>query len=198
MKKRMLEIVLSGGRATSALALVLTLTACQGVGGIDTSQVSPISNDDTYATLGYLWAGARSSIESKREPSTNAFNLQLSHQLSCSRGGQGAYQGTLVGNKSAGTGSAVLALTATLSECQFDNTVSVTTISATGFAVSGTVAVTNDIWGAINLRMVATTVTVNGKVCPGGVDVVITGTSPSSRPISTGTACGRTGAVELP
>ena len=198
MKQHFVRLVLSGSRASRTLALVITVTACQGVGGIDTSQVSPISNDDTYATLGYLWAGARTAIESKREPSTNAFNLQLSHQLACSRGGQGAYQGTLAGNKNGGTGSAVLALTATLADCQFDNKVSVTTISATGLTVTGTIAVTNDVWGEINLRMVATTVSVNGKVCPGGVDVLITGTSPSSRPISTGTACGRTGAVALP
>ena len=62
MKKRMLEIVLSGGRATSALALVLTLTACQGVGGIDTSQVSPISNDDTYAKPRSSTRGVSSNV----------------------------------------------------------------------------------------------------------------------------------------
>ncbi len=89
-------------------------------------------------------------------------------------------------------------MTATLSACAFDNKVVVTTISASGVTITGTIDVANDAWSLISLKMVATSVTVNGVVCPGGVDVMLTGLSPSTPPVSTGTACGRTGAVALP
>lgn len=174
----------------------LLLAAC-GVGGIDTTAVAPISNDDTYATLGYLWSGVRSAIEREREPSTDTFSLPLSFQVSCA-GGSGAYQGTLAGTRTNGSGTANLNVTATLTDCRFSDTRAVTTITASGVSVTGTIAVVNDAWDAINLHMIAPTVTVNGVSCPGGVDVMLTGTSPSSRPVSTGTACGRTGAVALP
>jgi hypothetical protein len=190
-----LRSIASGSPARS-LALLLLLAAC-GVDGIDASAVAPISNDDTYATLGYLWSGVQSSIQREREPSTDTFSLPLSYQLPCTRG-SGAYQGTLAGTKANGSGNATLSLTATLAECEFVDTRSVTRISASGVLVTGTVAIVNDAWDAINLHMVATTVTVNGVACPGGVDVILTGTSPSARPVSTGTACGRTGAVALP
>ena len=193
-----MSIASTSTRATCALTLCISLGACSGLGTIDATSVSPISNDDTFATLGYLWAGARTAIESKREPSTDTFSLPLSYQLPCSRGGKGGYQGTLAGTKAGGTGSAALALTGTLTECQFDDKVAITTISASGFTVTGTIGIANDTWGAISIRMIATTVSVNGKSCPGGVDVMLTGTSPFTPPISTGTACGRTGAVALP
>ena len=191
-------ITLTRSRAACALVLAVALAACSKVGGIDASNVSPISNNDTFATLGYLWGGARTAIGSKREPSASPFNLALSYQLPCTRGGQGGYQGTLAGTKSGGTGRATLSLTATLTACQFDDNVTITTITASGVTITGTIDIANDTWDAINLRMIATTVTVNGKACPGGVDVRLTGTSPSAQPISTGTACGRTGAVALP
>lgn len=188
----------TGSRTLAALAVAFAVSSCSSVGGIDTAAVSPISNDLTYATLGYLWGGARTAIQNKREPLTSTFTLPLTYQLPCTRGGQGSYQGTLAGSKSGGSGSATLTLTATLSACQFDDKVKITTISASGVTISGTIAVTNDTWGAMNVRMVAPTVSVNGTTCPGGVDVTLSGTSPSAQPISTGTACGRTGAVPLP
>ena len=197
MKKRIIGIVLTGSRTACALAFAAVLGACS-VGGIDPSSVSPISNDEAYATLGYLWGGARTSIEGKREPSTDTFTLQLSYKVPCALGGEGAYQGTLAGTKTGGTGSATLALTASLTVCQFDDGVTITTLSASGVTVTGSIGIANDLWGIINLRMVATSVTVNGKTCPGGVDVTITGTSPSAQTSSSGTACGRTGDVELP
>jgi hypothetical protein len=187
-------IALTRSRATCALAIALA--ACSGVGGIDPN--ASISNDDTYATLGYLWAGARAAIEAKREPSTDTFNLQLTYQYPCARGGQGAYQGTLAGRKTGGTGNATLALTAALTACQFDDNVKITTITASGVTVSGTIGIANDAWAALSVQMVATSVTINGKTCPGGVDVMITGTTPFAQAVSTGTACGRTGAVALP
>jgi hypothetical protein len=70
-------------------------------------------------------------------------------------------------------------------------------VSAPALAVNGTIAVTNDLWSTFTLHMVAADVTVNGKVCPGGVDVALTGSAPSAQTISTGVACGRTGAVPL-
>ena len=184
-------------RAVSIVASALVVANC-GAGGIDSSLSSPISNNDTYATIGYLWSGARSAILSKREPSTDSFNLPLSYQLPCTRGGSGSFQGTLSGTKSAGRGSATLAMTATVSACQFDDITVVRTVSASGVTVTGTVAIVNDTWDVINIHLVAPTVTINGVVCPGGVDVMITGASPSAQPISTGTSCGRTGAVPLP
>lgn len=187
-----------GLRAARTVGAILLLASC-GVGGIDSSGVAPISNDDTYALLGYLWSGVQSSIEREREPSTDTFSLALTYQLPCTRGGSGSYHGTLAGTKANGAGTANLNVTATLIECQFDdNARTITRISASGVVVSGTVAVESDSWGAINVHMLASTVTVNGVVCPGGVDVVLTGTAPSARPVSTGTACGRTGAVALP
>ena len=188
----------SGVRVLRAVAAALVLGSCSGVGGIDATLTSPISNNDTYATIGHLWAGARSAILNKREPSTASFNLPLSYQLPCTRGGQGAFQGTLSGTKAAGRGTATLAMTATVTACQFDDITTVRTITASGVTVSGTVGIVNDTWDVINIRLVAPTVTVNGVSCPGGIDVMITGTSPSAQPISTGTACGRTGAVALP
>ncbi|MEP7384680.1 MAG: hypothetical protein ABI910_23620 [Gemmatimonadota bacterium] len=188
----------SCGRSTRILGVVLILASCRA-NGIDASAVAPISNDDTYATLGYLWSGVKSSIEREREPSTDTFSLALAFQLPCARGGSGAYQGTLAGTKANGIGTANLNVTATLAECQFDESrITITRISAAVLTVTGTVAIVNDAWDAINLHMVATAVTVNGVACPGGVDVTLIGTSPSASPVSTGTACGRTGAVALP
>lgn len=179
------------------IGTALLLAGC-GVGGIDTTAVAPISNDDTYATLGYLWSGVRAAIERQREPSTNTFSLPLSYQVACAGGGSGSYQGTLAGTRTSGAGTANLNITATLANCRFADTRAVTTITANGVSVTGTIAIVNDAWDAINLHMIATAVTVNGVSCPGGIDVMLTGTSPSARPVSTGTACGRTGAVALP
>lgn len=193
-----MRIASTASHAACALALTLSLSACKRVGGIDSSLVSPISNDDAIALLGYLWRGAQSAIAKEREPSISPFSLTLSYSLPCTRGGSGSYQGTLAGSKSAGTGSATLAVTGTLSGCQFDNTVSVTAVSATSVSVTGTIAVANDTWATINLHMVANGVTMNGVACPGGVDVVLSGTAPSGQVTSTGTACNLTGAVPVP
>lgn len=185
-------------RATWALTLAIVIGGCSGVGTIDASLVSPISNDDTYATIGYLWGGVRSAIGSKREPDVGPFNLALSAQLPCTRGGQGSYQGTLTGTKTGTGGGGTLSMTGSLAACQFDATVVITTISASGVTAIGTIAIVNDTWGDINIHIVAPSVTVNGVACPGGVDVQITGTTPSGPATSTGAACGRTGAVLLP
>lgn len=187
-----------GRRATWAFMLAFGIAGCSGVGGIDSSLVSPISNDDTFATIGYLWGGVRSAISSKREPDVGPFSLALSFKLPCTRGGQGSYQGTLTGTKTATGGSGTLSITASLAACQFDDRSVITTISASGVTAIGTIAIVNDTWGDINIHMVAPSVTVNGVACPGGVDVQLTGTTPSAPPTSTGTSCGRTGAVALP
>jgi hypothetical protein len=192
-----MKIVSSAARVVCIVAAAAVVANC-GAGGIDDSLNSPISNNDTYATIGYLWSGARGAILNKREPSTDSFSLPLSYSLPCTRGGSGSFQGTLSGTKTAGRGSATLAMTATLSACQFDEITVVRTVSASGVTVTGSVAIVNDTWDAINIHLVAPTVTINGVSCPGGVDVQITGTSPSAQPISTGTSCGRTGAVPLP
>lgn len=185
-------------RALQCATLVLaTLLGPGCAGGIDESLNSPISNNDTYALLGYLWSGAREAILREREPSTNAFTLALSYALPCPRGGSGSYRGTLSGNKSAGTGSATLAVTGVLDACQFDEITTVRVVTAPNVTVTGTVAVAGDTWSTITLHLVASSVTINGVACPGGVDVTLSGTSPSSQTTSTGTACGRTGAVPL-
>ena len=192
-----MKSVSSVARAVCIVAAASVVASC-GAGGIDSTLGSPISNNDTYATIGYLWSGARNAILNKREPSTDSFNLPLSYSLPCTRGGSGSFQGSLTGTKTAGTGTATLTMTATVSACQFDEITVVRTISATGVTATGTVSILNDAWGAINVHLVAPTVTVNGVSCPEGIDVIITGTSPSAQPISTGSACGRTGAVTLP
>ncbi len=194
----MRTIASNGIRAVFVAAAAWALVGCSSVGGIDSSLNSPVSNADTYATIGYLWGGARSAILNKREPSTDTFSLPLSYQLPCTPGGSGSYQGTLAGTKSAGRGSSTLSVTATLASCQFDDITTIRTVSASGVSVTGTIGIVNDTWDAINIHLVATTVTVNGISCPGGVDVMITGPAPSAQPVSTGTACGRTGAVALP
>lgn len=183
-------------RAGLAFAAAMTMSGCAG--GIDTSLVSPISNNDTYAIIGHLYGGVRSAILNRREPSTDVFSLALGYQLPCTRGGQGSYKGTLAGTKIVGRGTATLAVTGVLADCQFDDITAVRTLSAPFVTVSGTVGILNDTWDAISIHLVAAAVTVNGVVCPGGVDVMITGPSPSAQPVSTGTACGRTGAVALP
>ncbi|CAN5159038.1 hypothetical protein BH09GEM1_BH09GEM1_31960 [soil metagenome] len=183
---------------TFATLLLLPILASGCVGGIDESLNSPISNNDTYATIGYLWSGARSAILREREPSTDAFSLALSFALPCARGGSGSYRGTLSGTKASGTGSGTLAVTGVLVECQFDDITIVRIVSAPNVTVTGTIAVAGDQWSAINIHLVASAVTINGVACPGGVDVTITGSSPSSQSTSTGAACGRTGAVALP
>jgi hypothetical protein len=181
-----------------AAAILATMMGSGCAGGIDESLNSPISNNDTYAALGYLWSGAREAILRQREPSTDAFNLTLSYGLLCPRGGSGAYRGTLSGTKTAGTGSGTLAVTGTLDACQFDDITTVRVVTAPNVTVTGTMAIAGDTWSTITLHMVASAVTINGVTCPGGVDVTITGSSPASQPTSTGTACGRTGAVPLP
>ena len=192
-----MKIARNAVRVAGVSAATVLLVSC-GAGGIDNSLGSPISNNDTYATIGYLWGGARSAILNKREPSTDSFNLPLSYQLPCARGGSGLFQGTLSGTKTAGRGTGTLTMTATISACQFDDITVVRTVTATGVTVNGTVGIVNDTWDAIRIRLLAPTVTINGVSCPGGIDVMITGTSPSSQPTSTGTACGRVGAVSLP
>jgi hypothetical protein len=181
-----------------AAAILATMIGSGCAGGIDESLNSPISNNDTYAVLGYLWSGAREAILRQREPSTDAFTLALSYGLLCPRGGSGTYHGTLSGTKTAGTGSGTLSVTGMLDACQFDDITIVRVVTAPNVTVTGTVAVAGDTWSTITLHMVASAVTINGVTCPGGVDVTIAGTSPSSQPTSTGTACGRTGAVPLP
>ena len=183
--------------AAFAFVALVVMSGC-GAGGIDTSLNSPISNNDTYATIGYLWGGARSAILNKREPSTDVFSLALSYGLPCTRGGPGSYQGTLAGTKAAGRGTATLSMTGAVAACQFDDITTVRTISAPLVTVSGSVGIVNDMWDAISIHLVAATVTVNGVACPGGVDVMITVLTVGGQATSTGTACGRTGAVLLP
>ena len=193
-RKRRLFRQRHGAIAVVAIAL---LAACASH-GIDKTLVSPISNDDTFAMLDDMWAGVPAAIQSKREPSTDTFNLALTFADPCSRSGTRSYQGTLAGTKSNGSGTATLNLTASLTACEFDNTVSITKVTATGITVTGTIKILNDTWDAISLTMIATSVTVNDVLCPGGVNVMLTGTAPSAQPVSTGTSCGRVGAVNLP
>ena len=183
-------------RTIALLAIVVTFSSC--VSGIDPDNGTTLGNDESLATVGYLWGGMRTAIEAAREPATDTFSIALSHQLPCLRGGTGAYAGTLSGTKVAGTGSATVAATAALTACQFDDNVTITTITAASVIFTGTIAVVSDLWGATNVRLVGTSVYVNGKPCLGGVNMIITSNSPSAQPIATGTVCGRTGAVPLP
>ena len=187
-------------RARSTLTLwlaVLFAAGCSKV-GIDTASIASVSNDDTYAMLDFVWSGVRATITSKKEPLTSPFNLALSYSLDCPSSGQRSYQGTLVGTNTSGTGSATLSLTATLTQCAFDDRITIRTITASGVVVTGTIAIANDTYAATNLHMTASSVTVNGTMCTGGIDVIIVGTSPASQPTASGSACGRSGVVPLP
>jgi hypothetical protein len=185
------------GLSCLLVAVTIALTAC-AAGSIDNSQNTGLSNDDTYATLADIWSGAQAALNAKRDPQDANFTLPLSYTIVCPSGGQRLYQGTLTGTDSAGTGSATLAMTASLTSCAFDDGVKITTITATGIGINGTIAISNDAYATTNLHVTATTVTVNGIACLGGIDVTISGPSPSAQPTSTGTACGRAGIVPLP
>ena len=180
------------------MAVGIVLAGCSKVGGIDSSLGSPISNDDTYAALDGIWSGAQLAITAKKEPLASPFTLPLRYDIVCPSSGQRSYQGTLTGSYASGSGSATVALTGTLTNCAFDNKVRITTVTAASVTVAGTIAITSDAYGATNLRLTASGVTVNGVVCPGGIDVAVAGPTPSSQPTSTGTACGRLGSVLLP
>lgn len=180
-----------------SLLTILPFSGCKKV-GIDTSVIATVSNDDTYAMLAYVWNGVVASINSKKEPLTSPFNLAIAYSAQCPNGGLRAYQGTLAGTDSAGTGSATLSLTGTLTACMVDDGTTIRTFTASGLAANGTIAITGDAYAATSVHLTATTVTVNGTTCTGGIDVTIAATSPSSQPTVTGTACGRSGVVPLP
>ena len=180
----------------ATIPFLMLATAC--VGGIDESLNSPISNNDTYATIGHLWDGARSAILREREPSTDKFNLSLSFALPCTRGGTASYQGSLAGTKSGGAGGGTLALAGALAGCEFDDITTVRKVSAPSVTFTGTVAIAGDTWSSVNVHMVASTATINGVACPGGIDVIITAAAPSAQATSTGNACGRAGTITLP
>ena len=185
-------------RSSSPLWLaVLLLAGCSKV-GIDTSAIASVSNDDTYAMLDDVWNGVQATIASKKEPTTSLFSLALDYSLACTSGGTRSYQGTLAGTDTAGTGNATLSLTASLTQCGFDDITTIRTITASGVVVTGTITIAADAYAATNLHMTASSVTVNGTTCTGGFDVMIVGTSPSTQPTATGTACGRSGVVPLP
>lgn len=179
------------------LLVPLTLGGCKRV-GIDTTDIAAVSNDDTYAMLSYVWDGVRSAINSKKEPLTSPFNLAIDFSGACPSGGQRAFQGTLAGTDSAGTGSATLTLTGTLTACMVDDGTTIRTFAASGISATGTIAISGDTYAATSVHLTATTVTVNATACDGGIDETIAASSPSSQPTATGTACGRTGVVPLP
>jgi hypothetical protein len=187
-----------GGWPRITLALALSLAGCSGVGGIDNTPTNSLGNDETYAALSLIWSGTREAITSKKEPVDQTFALSLNYALVCPSSGQRAYQGTLSGTNNAGTGSATLAMTASLTNCAVDDKVKITTVTASGVTISGTIAIANDTYAATNLRLTSANVTVNGKACPGGIDVAIVASAPAAQSTSTGTACGRTGSVPLP
>jgi hypothetical protein len=179
------------------LLAVLLSAGCSKV-GIDTSAIAAVSNDDTYAMLAYVWDGVQAAINSKKEPLTSPFTLALDYTAACPNGGQRSYQGTLAGTDSIGTGSATVSMTGTLTECVVDDGTTIRTFAATGIAATGTIAITADTYAATSLHLTASSVTVNGTTCTGGIDVVVTAASPSSQPTATGVACGRSGSVTLP
>ncbi len=180
-----------------SLLAVIPFTGCTKV-GIDTSMIASVSNDDAYAMLSFVWSGVASAINSKKEPLTSPFSLALAYSAGCPNGGQRSYQGTLAGTSSSGTGSGTLTLTGSLTACVVNSGTTTRTFIVSNIAVTGTIAITTDAYGATSLHLTATNVTVNGTVCEGGIDELITATSPSSQPTATGTACGRSGTVPLP
>ena len=182
----------------ATLVVAVLLGACNRVGGIDYSQIAAVSNNDTYATVADIWAGAQAAITARLEPLTGTFTLALNYAVVCPSGGQRSYQGTLTGTNTNGTGSAALALTGSLTKCAFGDTFKTTTITASGVTITGTIAITNDAYAATSVHLVATGVTVNDVVCAGGIDMTLTALAPSSQATAAGTACGRTGSVPLP
>src|SRR5579872_1376358 len=87
------------------LAALLLYTGCSRV-GIDTSAIAAVGNDDTYAMLSFVWSSVATTINAKKEPLTSPFSLQLNYASPCPNGGTQAFQGSLIGTDSAGTGSA--------------------------------------------------------------------------------------------
>jgi hypothetical protein len=185
------------------LVAIVLFTGCTKV-GIDTSVIAAVSNDDTYAMLAYVWNGVAATINSKKEPLTSPFSLALSYTATCPGGGTRAYQGTLAGTDSSGTGGATLSLTGSLTACVvYDGTVvynssTMRTFTVTGIVTTGTIAIVSDAYATTSVHVTATSANVNGTVCAGGIDVTIVASSPSSQPTATGTVCGRSGVVPLP
>ena len=60
-----------GARAVRLLGFAVVFASCSNVANIEPTGISPISNDDTFATLAYLWGGAQSAIQKQREPLTD-------------------------------------------------------------------------------------------------------------------------------
>ena len=167
------------------LLAVVLFTGCSKV-GIDNSAIASVSNDDTYAMLDFVWNSVQATINSKREPLTSPFTLALDYTAACPDGGQRSYQGTLAGTDSSGTGSATLSLTGSLTQCMVDDGTTVRTFTATGIAATGTIAITGDAYAATSVHLTASSVTVNGTTCTGGIDEMIVATSPSSQATATG------------
>jgi hypothetical protein len=179
------------------LLAVLLFPGCSKV-GIDTSVIAAVGNDDVYALLSYVWSGVVQPINAKKEPLTSPFTVTLDYTAACSSGGQRAFQGTLTGTDSSGTGSATLSLTGTLTQCMVDDGTTIRTFTASGVSATGTIKIASDAYAATSVHLTASSVTVNGTVCAGGIDETIVAASPTSQPTATGTACGRTGTVPLP
>lgn len=179
------------------LLAVLPFSGCTKV-GIDTNDIAAVSNDDSYAMLAFVWSSVVTTINSKKEPLTSPFNLALDYTGACPNGGQRSFQGTLAGTDSSGTGKATLSLAGTLTACMVDGGTTVRTFTASGIAASGTIAITGDAYAATSVHLTATSATVNGTACAGGIDETIVAASPTSKPTATGTVCGRSGVVPLP
>ena len=75
VSRRVSGLPLAVARTARVFGVVFAVAGCSGVAGIDSSLGSPISNDDTFALLSYLWGGARSAIQARREPAAGAFNF---------------------------------------------------------------------------------------------------------------------------
>lgn len=167
------------------------------MGGIDATSAT-VSNDDAVSTLSYLWNGTREAISGAKESPNATFTIPLKLSGACSGGGTRNYTGTLTGTASNGSGSATVNMTAALANCGYDQTSKITTITAASATITGTIAITNDAFGATTLTLTAPVVTVNGVDCTGGITMQLTASSPLAQPVATGTMCGRTGAIPVP
>jgi len=189
---------MSSRLAGALLAAVVGLAGCSKVGGIDTTGISPISNDDAVATLSYVWNGARDAIAGAQESPKSTFSIPVKLQGACSGGGTRNYNGTISGTNVNGAGTANVNITATLAKCGYDRTTTITVIDAATVTFTGTIAVSSDAYAATSITLTAATVTVNGTSCPGGISMVLNAATPGASPVASGDICGRSGSIVVP
>ena len=174
-------------RRLAAAVGVLALAACfkQPTAAASTGPIEATDADQRTA-VALFWSGASAAIL-KPKDQTGTFNVPVTSGAACGVSGTGTYTGALSGANVNGTGVMNVTLTAVFNRCTlFDGNV----ITSPSVTFTGTVAIASDLRSTTQVRMVATSLTVNDRVCAGGIDVTVNAASPSAVATGSGVACG--------